>query len=116
VTRVAALTSQTIVQGEPDSGAVPSAQKALGLLPAVMGAAGFLAVGMGVPAGLRLPAREHRRGGSADQPDDRPGGAGLRGGAVGPEGCAQEDEGQGCALRCPPRAGASWEPWACCLR
>ncbi|ALB03860.1 hypothetical protein [Kocuria palustris] len=35
---------------------------ALGLLPAVMGAAGFLAVGMGVPAGLRLPAREHRRG------------------------------------------------------
>ena len=34
----------------------------LGLLPAVLGAAGFLAVGMGVPAGLRLPAREHRRG------------------------------------------------------
>lgn len=35
---------------------------ALGLLPAVLGAAGFLAVSMGVPAGLRLPAREHRRG------------------------------------------------------
>ncbi|MCT1601685.1 hypothetical protein M3E18_08950 [Kocuria sp. p3-SID1433] len=35
---------------------------ALGLLPAVLGAAGFLAVGMGVPAGLRLPVREHRRG------------------------------------------------------
>lgn len=35
---------------------------ALGLLPAVLGAAGFLAVSLGIPQGLRLPAREHRRG------------------------------------------------------
>lgn len=34
----------------------------LGLLPAILGGAGFLAVALGVPASLRLPAHERRRG------------------------------------------------------